>query len=132
MAVLTSYATGYTNQTGTTWANQANATGSTTSTYATWTNSTNGGTGSISYNGFGTWSDIPEGSVINSVSVTIKGYVNNSSRIASQSARLFIGATAKGTGVTTLSPNSTSSSNIYTTIVYTDVTLAVVPIKHLS
>ena len=124
MPVVTAYASGSTNETGAaTWASQSNAYGSTSATFATWTNSTNGATASIDYNGFGTWSSIPDGSTINNVTVTIKGYVNNTSRILAPTARLYIGSTPKGSGATTLSTHSTTSTNVYGSFQYTDVSL---------
>lgn len=123
MAQLTAYASGYTNQTGSTWATQTNAQGSTAATFATFTSSVSSATGSISYNGFGTWSGIPADSTINSVVVTIKGYVNNTSRCLAPQAQLYIGATAKGT-LQTLATHSATSTNVYKSFTVTGITLA--------
>jgi len=103
VATVTAYASGYANQSGSTWASQTNAQGSGTTTFATWTSSTANATGSIDYNGFGTWPSIPPGSTINNVKVSVKGYCNNATRISTITHRAFIGATGQGSDATTVS-----------------------------
>jgi PKD repeat protein len=105
---------------GTTWAATANAVdgtfGTNNATYATWTNAVSGATGYIEL-GFGTLisSVIPANAVIDSITVTLRQLVNNTSRITAVNFQVYDGATQIGANTTcVLATAARSDSGTYT------------------
>ena len=95
MATASSFAGSVQGTTGTTWASTTNATGATTGTVATFTSSASSATGTIELRGFNLTA-IPAGSTINSVTVAVRGYVNNTGRMLAPLGQLFSGGSAIG------------------------------------
>jgi hypothetical protein len=97
---------------GTGWANTQNAVDAGTATFATWNISQLTATGSVDLSGFD-FSTIPAEAVITSVSIRVKGYVNQTGRHQAPLAELFVGGVSRG-GAQTLSPHVNTTTNIYT------------------
>jgi PKD repeat protein len=99
--------------TNTTWSNTANAVdgtfGTNNATYSVWTNTTANAVGTIEL-GFGTqFAAIPAGAVINSISVSVRNLVSNTTRLASATFQPFDGATAIGSPVAIVRTTSAST-----------------------
>ena len=103
------YAVTVNNATGSTWATITNAQGSTSATFATFTSSVSAAVGTVDCTAYD-FSTIPTGSTITAVSVIVKGYVNNTSRMAAPKAQLFDDATAIGAVQTLTTLLSTTST----------------------
>lgn len=95
-----------------TWTSTANAQGSTTGTYAAWTDTTRRGASTLEGGGFGAFAAIPAGSIINSISVSVKGYVTNTTNIPTITGALGNNGVAYGTA-STLTP-VTTTTNVWT------------------
>ena len=109
---LTRYAGTATPVTGT-WTTAANATGDTTGTYATWTSNASGGSASLDLSGFD-FSTIPAGSTVNSVTITVRSWVNNVARVTSQAAQLMDGATVIGAAQALTNSTTTTTETAFT------------------
>lgn len=90
--------------TGTTWASTANAVdgvvGVNNATYATYTNAVASAVGTIEISGFNFASSIGALDTLNSVSVSLRHFENNTGRFASVRFQAFDGGTAIGTATT--------------------------------
>lgn len=95
-----------------TWTNTPNAVDAGTATFATWAVTTANGTGSLDLSGFD-FSALPDDAVISSVSIRVKGYVSNTTRMLAPLAELFVGGVSRG-GTNTLAPHQTTTTTVYT------------------
>lgn len=107
--------------TNTTWNTTANAVdgafGVNNATYCNWTNTTANAVGTIELSFGSQFSSIPAGAVINSVSVTLRHYESNTTRLANVQFQLWDGATAIGSIFT--ATRATSARSDTTTFVPT-------------
>lgn len=116
------WASGTPSTTGTTWANPANAAGANNAGFATYTTATSGAVGTISCAGYGAQTAIgtqPES--VDSVDVTVYGYVANTSRWTSVTVQLLDGSTPIGSAQTMTKSTSSTNSQTFT---FTGVTWA--------
>jgi beta-mannanase len=111
LPVITQYASTATTVTGT-WATTANATGSTAGTYATWTSTTANATASLDLSGYD-FSAIPDGSTINSVTVSWRHNVSTTTPMNPSQSQAYVGATTIGT-LQTGTESTTLTTNTYT------------------
>jgi lysophospholipase L1-like esterase len=104
-----------------TWTTPTNAVGSTTGTYATFTSAVPNVAPVIEVSSFGAQAAVPSGSTINSVTVTVRHFVNSVAAYTTESAQLYAGATAKGT-LTTMTRRTTvgEDSFVATGLTYAD------------
>lgn len=80
-----------------TWTTPANAVGVTTGTYATFTSATASISPVIECSAYNAQASVPAGATINSVTVTVRHFVANTTWWSSERAQLYVGTTAKGT-----------------------------------
>lgn len=120
MATLTKRASGIT-QTG--WTNATNAYDAGSGTFATWASTTANETNTIYLTGYDiAGAGLGSGDRLDSVQFVVKQYVSATNRMVAPTVRPYVGATAKGSGSTTLS-NSNQSSNSQT-VTITGLTVA--------
>lgn len=100
-----------------TWTNTPNAVDAGTATFAQWAVTTANATGSLDLSGFD-FSALPDDAIISSVSIRVKGYVSNTTRMLAPTAALFVGGVQRGT-TDTLAPHVTTTTNIYTVLTET-------------